>query len=388
MNKTELLKTLEETVPALQGKLHIERVLYKKAANKAYMSFLCDDLVGETDYLLLEKTLRRLFPKLTVALRVASPGLAEDFCAHIDRYKPVLTDFLRRQSPALSAWIDDVGWTAEEGRILLTCPDNICLSYFKSRHLDEKLSRAVYDIFRVRLPITMTVCGQREEWVKQMRQERGFHYAPAPMDEPPPLDDAALEAQAAAMTGALPRSASPKPKAQTGVSAAAPSRAAKEDVLKGRAIADHPVPIGELAEDSGIVVVEGVVTGVNDPRELKGGETVLATFAVYDDTSTIYCKAFYQYRMKRRGMGEEPTPPTDEERQRVADQIKQIQNGMKVRLRGECRMDPFLGELSIGVRDMQKMPKAERMDNAEEKRIELHMHTTMSTMDATADAGD
>ena len=46
-----------------------------------------------------------------------------------------------------------------------------------------------------------------------------------------------------------------------------------------------------------------------------------------------------------------------------------------------------LRELSVGVRDMQQMPKIERMDTAAEKRIELHMHTTMSTMDATADAG-
>ena len=32
MNKTELLHILEETVPPLRGKLHIERVLYQKAA--------------------------------------------------------------------------------------------------------------------------------------------------------------------------------------------------------------------------------------------------------------------------------------------------------------------------------------------------------------------
>ena len=69
------------------------------------------------------------------------------------------------------------------------------------------------------------------------------------------------------------------------------------------------------------------------------------------------------------------------------EQIGQIKNGMRVRLRGDCRMDPFLNELSVSVRDMQQMPKIERMDTAAEKRIELHMHTTMSTMDATADAG-
>ena len=68
-------------------------------------------------------------------------------------------------------------------------------------------------------------------------------------------------------------------------------------MLKGRAIADPPVPIVELAEDSGVVVVEGEIIGVNEPKELKGGETVLVTFSVGDDTSTIYCKAFYNYRM-------------------------------------------------------------------------------------------
>lgn len=400
MNKAELLRTLEETVPPLRGKLHIERVLYKKTANKAYMSFLCDELVTERDYLLLERRLRELFPKLTVALRIASPALGEDFLSDIHKYKTVLTDFLRRQSPALSAWIGDTGWSLEDGRILLTCPDQIAMNFFKTHRLDEKVSQAVYDIFRVRVPVALTICGEREAWVKKMREERGFTFpariqsasgARAMDDDPPPWDDAAIEAQAAAMLGA---EAAPSPAAAQ--PAAAPRRQAaprtskaenKGPVLKGRAIADKPVDIAELAEDSGIVVIEGIVTGVNDPKELKGGETVLATFAVYDDTSTIYCKAFYQYRMRRAGMGETPTPPTDEERKRVADQVGQIKNGMRVRLRGDCRMDPFLGELSIGVRDMQQMPKRERLDSAEEKRIELHMHTTMSTMDATAEAG-
>lgn len=177
MNKTELLHLLEETVPPLRGKLHIERVLYQKAANKAYMSFLSDELVTEHDYLLLERRLRELFPKLTVALRIASPSLGEKFLADLNRYKPVLTDFLRRQSPALAAWIADTGWSLEDGRILLTCPDQIAMGFFRSHHLDEKLSQAIYDIFRVRTPVALTVCGEREAWVEKMRADRGFSFA-------------------------------------------------------------------------------------------------------------------------------------------------------------------------------------------------------------------
>ena len=169
MNKTELLKALEAAVPPLEGKLHIERVLYKKEANKAYMSFLSDVLVEQQAFLLLERRLREMFPQLTVALRVACPSLGEDFLMDVNKYKSVLTDFLRRQSPALSAWIGDTGWTVQDGRILLTCPDKIAMQFFKSHGLDSKLSQAVYDIFRVRIPVSIDVCGEREAWVQKPR---------------------------------------------------------------------------------------------------------------------------------------------------------------------------------------------------------------------------
>lgn len=403
MNKAELMSLLEETVPPLRGKLHVERVLYQKSTQKAYLSYFSDELVTETDFLLLEKKLRSVFPKLSIALRIASPGLAEDFLSNISKYTPVLKDFLRRQSPALSAWIHDVGWTLEDGRILLTCPDDIAIGYFKRHKLDEKLAQCVWDIFRVRVSIGLTVCGQREEWVAEMRKQRGFSFSelltPAPVpveEEPPPWDDAPPvfpEENGGDFSGASPaQAAAPKPIAQKAVQRASKPTAtpssAKGPVIKGRAIADAPVEIVELQDDSGIVVIEGIITGVNDPRELKGGETVLCTFAVYDDSSTIYCKAFYQYRMKRAGFGETPQPPTDEEKKRVADQIAQIKNGIRVRLRGECRMDTFLGELSIGVRDMQEMLKQTRKDDCPLKRIELHMHSSMSNMDATTDAAE
>ena len=49
-------------------------------------------------------------------------------------------------------------------------------------------------------------------------------------------------------------------------------------------------------------------------------------------------------------------------------------------------MDPYAKEVVIMARDINKLTKIERMDTEEEKRVELHMHTTMSSMDAVTAA--
>ncbi len=375
MNKAELIQTLENTLPELKGKLSIERVLFRAADNKAYFSLLCDVLVDEQAFLKLDRRLTALFPGMRIALRVASPHLADDFQTDVAKYMPLLKAFLRRQSPAISTWLEDVGWSIDGGRILLVCPDDFAVHFFKRNHLDEKLSQAVWDIFRLKLPVALEKCGEREQWVERMRadaearreeqhaEDREGNPHTAAADETPPEDPPAPERQ--------------KPARKTA------AKAPKGEAVKGRAIAEKPVPIVELTEESGVVVIEGEVAGSPVFRELKGGETALLSFAVGDETSTVYCKAFYRYRMRN---AEEP--PTRAQKERAAKQAEQVQKGVRVRLRGECKMDSFLDELSVNVRDLQIMPSLEREDLAPggKKRVELHMHTTMSAMDATADA--
>ncbi|MBE0601688.1 MAG: hypothetical protein IH607_07855, partial [Firmicutes bacterium] len=166
MNKAELIKTLENTLPELAGKLAIERVLFRAADNKAYFSLLSDVLVDERAFLKLDKRLSALFPGMRIALRVASPHLKDEFLADIAQFTPVLKAFLRRQSPAIRTWLDDVGWSIAEDTIRLVCPDDFAVQFFKRNTLDEKLSQAVWDIFRLRMPVTLEKCGEREQWVE------------------------------------------------------------------------------------------------------------------------------------------------------------------------------------------------------------------------------
>ena len=60
---------------------------------------------------------------------------------------------------------------------------------------------------------------------------------------------------------------------------------------------------------------------------------------------------------------------------------------MNIKVKGECLYDNFAHELSISVRDVVPMEKSVRTDTAPEKRVELHMHTQMSNMDALGDVG-
>ena len=66
--------------------------------------------------------------------------------------------------------------------------------------------------------------------------------------------------------------------------------------------------------------------------------------------------------------------------------LDQIKKGLYCKIRGEAIFDTFAKEVVIMVRDIVKMKKIERMDRAEKKRVELHMHTTMSAMDAVTPA--
>jgi len=159
---------------------------------------------------------------------------------------------------------------------------------------------------------------------------------------------------------------------------------AADKAIMGRSIADRPIEMKELTADAGLVTVQGDIFRF-ETKELKGGETLLVTFAVTDYTSSIMCKVFMRYRKGQFGRprdGQELPPITDEERKAVQDKVAQIKVGMNVKLRGECSYDNFSHELSIMVRDMVPMKKIEREDKAEEKRVELHMHSNMSTMDA------
>ena len=127
-----------------------------------------------------------------------------------------------------------------------------------------------------------------------------------------------------------------------------------------------PVPLGELQLDMGSVLVEGTVFNV-EHRELPKRKAWVICFDITDNTGSIRVNQFLE--------GEVATPI-----------VKGIKKGQRVQVQGRLNVSRFESDMVLEPYGINEVPMPEgRKDTAEEKRIELHLHTKMSMMDALCD---
>jgi DNA polymerase III subunit alpha, Gram-positive type len=127
--------------------------------------------------------------------------------------------------------------------------------------------------------------------------------------------------------------------------------------------------IEEIVDEERRVSIEGYVFFA-ETRELRSGRTLL-TFKITDYTSSILVKMFSR----------------DKEDAAILNRVKK---GMWLRARGSIQNDTFVRDLVMIANDLNEIKPRARKDFAPEgeKRVELHLHTPMSQMDATSSVGD
>ncbi len=125
------------------------------------------------------------------------------------------------------------------------------------------------------------------------------------------------------------------------------------------------VPISTLTLESGNVSVTGKIFAMNC-REVRSGAFIL-NFDMTDGTGSVRISKFIQ---------DEPTKAA----------AKTVKEGMTVTCQGSMSFNRFDNDAVLDPRAMAQVPdKPPRTDGAVEKRVELHLHTKMSAMDAVTD---
>ncbi len=158
----------------------------------------------------------------------------------------------------------------------------------------------------------------------------------------------------------------------TTTTASKPSKPAKNgidsNIVLGKRFSGEPFPLNQVKEEQEQLIIKGEIFRLESRVSKNGRKFFLGDLTDYIDSLSF--KIF---------------PRTNDQ----AEQVEQnLNEGSWAILRGELQFDTYAKELVLLASDIMLTNGISRIDDAEEKRVELHLHTKMSAMDATADVAD
>lgn len=262
--------------------------------------------------------------------------------------KAVLADFwdtirshVAAQSKVCSGVISDADWDYQDGKMQIFVKHNMAY-YLSQKKLDDAAAKLVQEETGLAMSVQFKNVQSSEEDRARMEQEQRTKTEEL-LQQIASATQAAEQAKVSAEVGAV-------------------SEAVSRGILFGKEFTGTPVKIVDTKIPGESVIVEGNIFNI-EPREIKG-EKYIVSFDITDKSDSTTVKFF----VKRSVFDNE-----------LKDKIKK---DAYLRVQGEVQFDKYAKEINIMAKAiMTAQAPPPRMDTAEEKRVELHLHTQMSSMD-------
>lgn len=262
--------------------------------------------------------------------------------------KAVLADFwdtirshVAAQSKVCSGVISDADWEYQDGKMQIFVKHNMAY-YLSQKKLDDAVAKLVQEETGLAMSVQFKNVQSSEEDRARMEQEQRTKTEEL-LQQIASATQAAEQAKVSAEVGAV-------------------SEAVSRGILFGKEFTGTPVKIVDTKIPGESVIVEGNIFNI-EPREIKG-EKYIVSFDITDKSDSTTVKFF----VKRSVFDNE-----------LKDKIKK---DAYLRVQGEVQFDKYAKEINIMAKAiMTAQAPPPRMDTAEEKRVELHLHTQMSSMD-------
>lgn len=254
----------------------------------------------------------------------------------VKTYWTMFVDWMQQRAASVNGWLAKADLDASKDVVTVTLLGETNLEIAKKKEVDAHAVRFFEERFgrtcRLKLSVGETRPELYNEFTQKIQQEN--------RDAIEQLMADSREQQAAA------------------------EGEAPQVLQHGYDIKDEPVPISQVQEEEKRITIQGAIFGL-EVKELRTGST-LFTYNVTDFTDSLNVKMFAKNKEDAKMLG-------------------LLKNGMWVKMRGKVEYDRFMNppELVIFPNDIREvLAPPERKDDAEHKRVEFHLHTTMSTMDA------
>lgn len=128
------------------------------------------------------------------------------------------------------------------------------------------------------------------------------------------------------------------------------------------------IPIDEIEADSKRVLFEGVVF-FTESRQLNNKEKTSVSIDVSDSSGSVRISKLF-------------------ETETAKELLKVIKPGMQIIVQGISSFNKYENDVTVSPNAIIETEIKPRTDEAQNKRVELHLHTNMSNMDALCDPGE
>ena len=306
-----------------------------------------DDIVPVKALGLLERSIAKAYglTRMRISPRYELAGLTEG-------YLQTLRERLCLETPSACGLLADSQWKTEDGEL------HIAMSEAAREYLKLSL-HAMADRIRTEtgldVPVVAVPFDDRtaKDIIDAQRSAR----------------KQALEQAAEALPEPIEKPKKPRPARPSGENRSFQrpkvEKVADENLIFGKLYADEPLSIRDAMGEYGQVTIRGEIFFV-DHKEIvskkSGKEWLKVSFDITDNTNSVRVAKFFSKEQA------EPIVPL-------------LKTGAYVTVQGKITFDTYEKESILEPTAIVKAKKHIRMDKADKKRVELHLHTNMSAMD-------
>lgn len=263
------------------------------------------------------------------------------------QYWPVFLEWAQKNVASVNGWLQRADIVAADKLLTIGLMDHTGLELAKKKKIDEEVSNFYQSYFAREIVVKLSLSESKQEIYEQFRDE---------IQQEDSEEISRLMAEVPVV-----------------VEEEETTSNASEEVIRlaiGYDIRDEAIPLMNIVDEEKKIAVQGSVFAL-DMKELRNGST-LFTFNLTDFTDSLAMKVFAKTK----------------EDVKILSKLK---NGKWIKARGKVEYDRFMQEPELVMipNDLHEVnAPPTRMDYAKEKRVEFHLHTTMSTMDAVTHISD
>ncbi len=303
-----------------------------KEKMELHLQLKSEKLLGDKEYKDLVDLLTSNFNDFDLTIEITCDEAIDysDIDSYIEDLKKIIQDSILSSG----SWIEEVKWIKEEEVLSIIPPNQIAYFSMERNGLMNLLRNKVEKDLKCKL--LLEVCNEETTCPNAFLEEKI-------LEEMKISKDIMIDVEKN--------------------NNSRPSRKTMKNYSLGKAIKNETMKVSDINIQTGSAVIKGDIFMI-ESREIRG-DKLLITFNISDRSDSITVKTFLS---KEQGK----------------ELLDNLFEDSHVLIEGDITYDNFSKGIVCMLKSLNRLIKIEREDKSDEKRVELHLHTKMSSMDGTA----